>query len=71
MFLSSDNIKALTGYTRPTDQRRWLVANGYRFDVRADGRPSVLVAQVEARQLRGLKSLPEPTQEPNLAALET
>ena len=54
MFLSSDNVKALTGYTRPSDQRRWLVANSYRFDVRADGRPSVLDAHgVSIESLEG------------------
>ena len=50
MFLSSDDLRALTGYTKPALQRRWLLTNGYRFDVRADGRPAVLVSQVEQRQ---------------------
>jgi hypothetical protein len=50
MFLSADDLRALTGYAKPSLQRRWLLEHGYRFDVRADGRPAVLVAQVEARQ---------------------
>lgn len=50
MFLTADQLGELTGYRKPALQRRWLVQNGYRFDVRADGRPAVLVAQVEARQ---------------------
>ena len=50
VFLSSEQLRHLTGYKKPSLQRRWLVANGYRFDVRADGRPVVMVAQVEARQ---------------------
>ena len=70
MFLDQENLIVLTGYKRPADQRRWLITNGYRFDVRADGRPSVLVAQVDARQLMGLKANPEASQEPDLAALE-
>ena len=51
MFLSTEDLEALTGYRKPALQRRWLVANGYRFDVRADGRPALLRSQVEARQL--------------------
>ena len=50
MFLSADDLRALTGYVKPALQRRWLLANGYKFDVRADGRPAVLVSQVEQRQ---------------------
>lgn len=50
MFLSAEDLEALTGYRKPALQRRWLVANGYHFDVRADGRPALLRSQVEARQ---------------------
>jgi hypothetical protein len=50
VFLSPEDVEALTGYRKPALQRRWLVANGYRFDVRADGRPALLRSQVEARQ---------------------
>jgi Domain of unknown function (DUF4224) len=50
MFLSADDLRALTGYVKPALQRRWLFANGYKFDVRADGRPAVLISQVEQRQ---------------------
>jgi hypothetical protein len=49
-FLSSEDLHALTGRQKPKLQREWLIANGYRFDVRADGRPAVLVSQVETRQ---------------------
>ena len=51
MFLTADQLSELTGYRKPGLQRRWLTDSGYRFDVRADGRPVVLVAQVQARQL--------------------
>lgn len=50
MFLTPEDIIALTGYKKPALQRRWLVDNGYSFDVRADGRPVVLLEQVMARQ---------------------
>ncbi len=50
MFLSTAELQDLTGYVQPAAQRRWLAENGYRFDVRSDGRPSVLADQVRARQ---------------------
>lgn len=50
MFLTASDIEQLTGYRKPALQRRWLIEHGYRFDVRADGRPVVLVSQIEARQ---------------------
>lgn len=50
MFLKPDDIEALTGYQKPALQRRWLLERGYKFEVRADGRPAVLVSQVEQRQ---------------------
>jgi hypothetical protein len=50
VFLTCDQLEALTGYKKPKLQRDWLATNGYHFDVRGDGRPAVLTSQVEARQ---------------------
>ena len=50
MFLTPDELEQLTGYKKPKLQRDWLLKNGYRFDVRVDGRASVLASQVAARQ---------------------
>ena len=49
-FLSPADLLDLTGYTRRDAQARWLAEHGYKFDLRADGSPAVLWAQVEARQ---------------------
>jgi hypothetical protein len=66
MFMTPEQLQQLSGYAKPALQRRWLAANGYRFDVRADGRPAVLVTQVESRQTsRAVRS----SDEPNFAAL--
>ena len=67
MFLTADDIEALTGYKKPKLQRRWLLDHGYRFEVRADGRPAVLASQVEAR-LRDPRAR-KPAAEPNWEAL--
>ncbi len=32
-FLTKDDLVSLTGYKRAAEQRRWLVQNGYAFDV--------------------------------------
>jgi hypothetical protein len=41
VFLTNNELQQLTGYQKPTLQRRWLVDNGYSFDVRRDGKPVV------------------------------
>ena len=41
MFLSDDEVRQLTEYERPADQRRWLQSHGYIFAVGARGRPKV------------------------------
>ena len=41
MLLSEDEIRELTGYKRPADQRRWLSNNGYRYAIGAAGKPKV------------------------------
>lgn len=66
-FLTPAELVDLTGYKRPASQRRWLVDNGYHFDVRGDGRPALLRAQVEQRQrVKGGR-----TTGPDLAALDS
>lgn len=56
MFLADQQIAELTGYKRPSAQRRWLIRNGYRFEVRGDGRPCVMVAEAERHMLGKTKS---------------
>jgi len=68
MFLSKTEIEELTGLKQPLRQIRWLLANGYCPDVRADGRPALLVEQVRTHQL-GASRIRRAT-EPNLRALD-
>ncbi len=65
LFLTPTDLQDLTGFKRPTAQRRWLTRNGYRFDVRGDGRPAVLVEEVRSKVGRGTR-----TSGPDLSALE-
>lgn len=44
MFLTREEIKALTGRIRPSAQIRWLRQNGLETLRRADGQPLVLRA---------------------------
>ena len=54
MFLTDPELRDLTGYATRSKQREALAGLGYKFDVRpTDGRPMVLRAQVEARQIGG------------------
>ena len=67
MFLTADDIEELTGYKLPAKQRQWLAANGYSFDVRADGRPVVSRAYYESRHAPTKARRPSAM---NLAALD-
>lgn len=67
MFLTKDEVHDLTGYTQPAAQRRWLVKNGYSFDVRGDGRPAVLRQQLQERHKAKAR---QRASGPNLAALD-
>jgi hypothetical protein len=67
MFLSPEDLQQLTGYKRPSKQCEWLLRNGFKVHVRADGRPAILLSQVEASQGSKKKHRAE---EPNFAALE-
>lgn len=51
IFLTESEVEDLTGYKNPSAQRRWFEKRGYRFAVRADGRPRVMVAEVERHML--------------------
>lgn len=60
LFLTVDELVELTGYTNHSPQCAWLVDNGYSFDVRCDGRPSVLRQQVIERQCKNVECKPGP-----------
>ena len=67
MFLTRAQLVRLTGYRQKAKQRTWLAANGYSFDVRADGTPSLSRAAYEARHAPRAKRRPSAL---NLAALD-
>jgi len=48
MFLSVEHLADLTGYVRPSAQRKWLSQNGFRFWLRGDGSLAVLANQFNA-----------------------
>lgn len=66
-FLMPDEIQHLTGFHRPTYQKRWLTEHGYLFDVRSDGWPVMCRAHYEGRHNRNYAKRPS---EPDLAALD-
>ena len=51
MFLSGDELYRLTARKRPSAQRRWLTARGWRFELDGFGRPVVLREEAERRML--------------------
>lgn len=56
-FLSPEELVELTGLVQPAAQVRWLVRNGLRHFVRADGRPVVTRHALEHAEER-LSSAP-------------
>ena len=66
LFLTPDEIQELTGYKRPTDQRRWLQRAGWPFALDANNRPKVARAYAE-RRLSG--EAEAATQEPDFSAV--
>ena len=69
MFLSERELRELTGYKRPGDQRRWLVAHNWPFEISARGRNRVLREEARNRLLsRGIST--KRSSEPDLASLQ-
>jgi Domain of unknown function (DUF4224) len=66
MFLTRDELKALTGYTRAADQIKWLRNNKVAFVVNAAGIPIVSRTAIETMLGAGGSSSQA---EPNWGAL--
>ena len=49
MFLTDHELREMTGYVQHAAQIRWLTDNGFRFGIRGDGRPNVLIRHVEEK----------------------
>ena len=56
MFLTRQERMELTGYRTPSSQSRWLQVNGFLYRIGADGRPRVLMAEIESQMLTDRKS---------------
>ena len=55
MLLSADELTELTGYKQPTKQIWWLLKNGIRYTVGADGHPRVLASTIESAMGSGTR----------------
>jgi len=49
MFLSNIEVQELTGLKYHKSQIKWLMKQGYKFDVAVSGAPKILKAFVEER----------------------
>lgn len=65
MFLTFEQLAELSGYVRPSAQRKWLAQNGLRFWVRADGMNVVPVDQLKITDARR-----RPNWQPDLSAMD-
>lgn len=77
MFLTDADLRSLTGYKRPAEQRRWLTSHGWAFEIRADGKNRVLIEEAQAKMLtrqtvkKWSRRNAGRSAEPDLAALRT
>ncbi len=60
MFLTDHQMRVMTGYKQPAAQIQWLTDNDFRFVIRNDGRPNVLIRHVEEK----LSDRPQTNEEP-------
>ena len=51
LILENDELAAITGYVRLAEQRKWLKARGWLFEISATGRP--IVSRAYADQILG------------------
>jgi hypothetical protein len=49
LFLSSEEVEALTDRLQPKRQIAWLSQHGWRFEVGASGRPKIARSYYESR----------------------
>lgn len=49
IFLDDTEVERLTGYSRPSAQRRWLLDHGWPHEVNGLGKPLLLRSVVEKR----------------------
>ena len=49
MWLTEQEVAELTGYKRHADQRRWLTAHVWLFEINANGRPVILRGYAEQK----------------------
>ena len=49
MFVNDHQLREMTGYVQHAAQIGWLTENGFRFTIRRDGRPNVLIRHVEEK----------------------
>lgn len=68
MFLTPDDLKALTGYEHSRRQIGWLKAHGWRFEQSRTGRPVVLTKHAE--EMMSLVAHQKTAPRMNLAAIK-
>ncbi|AKU12508.1 hypothetical protein AzCIB_2615 [Azoarcus sp. CIB] len=68
MFLTKDELRNLTGYQKPSLQKRWLTDRGWPYEENAAGDPKVLRSIVEKR-MGGSTASTHRRQGPDLGAI--
>lgn len=68
IFLTSDELVALTGFKMPARQVTWLRSKGWRFEINGNRRP--IVARKYAENMLGCGVPEERSYRPNFNAMQ-
>lgn len=68
LFLTRDELTDLTERKQKAKVIAWLISNGYKFDLSADGWPKVLRAAVESKLMAASSKRPPRKTEPDFSA---
>ena len=71
LCLTRDELTELTGRKQRAKIAEWLIDNGYKFDLAADGWPKVLRAAVEARLMPSQNKRKITSAQPDFTAYDT
>jgi len=70
MFLTADELYALTGYRRKSGQIEWLRAKRWRFEITREGFPRVARGYYERRMIASIEQPTRLPKKPNFALLK-
>ena len=67
LFMQPDDIMTLTGRKLSRMQCRWLSEHDFKFMIGADGKPKVLISEIDFHMGRGTTEKPQQSARPDFS----